>query len=157
MNGYVSELAGRSDTTLPTFKLAWLQATPHCMDWSTVGLLNISDNEIVPNGVYEIQAIDCACDPGLEANYSAALTVAASKWGDLVESTNAQPADGITDFNDISAVVDKFRNLESAPTKARTDVAPDAPDGAVDFVDISSLVDAFRGRSYPYGGPDECN
>ena len=63
--------------------------------------------------------------------------------------------DGDVDFDDITAVVDKFRNLPGAPIKARADIAPDMPDQIVDFTDIPAVVDAFRSLPYPYDGPDE--
>jgi len=131
------------------------------MDWSTVGTLHVTDNEIVPRAGasiarYDVQAIDCAADPSNEANYSAPLARYTSKWGDIVGASNNQPPNAVVDFVDISCVVDKFKNLPGAPIKSRTDVAPDVPDKIIDFVDIPSVVDAFRGRPYPYGGPDSC-
>ena len=63
---------------------------------------------------------------------------------------------GTVNFNDISAVVDKFKNKEGAPAKARADIAPQTPQKIVDFDDISAVVEAFRGLSYPYGGLDDC-
>jgi hypothetical protein len=121
-----------------------------------VGVLHVTDNEIVPKGVYDVQAIDCTADPSNEANYSTPLARNTSKWGDIVGGANNQPPNGVVNFNDISSVVDKFKNLPGAPIKSRADVAPDVPDKIVDFVDIPSVVDAFRGLPYPYGGPDEC-
>jgi hypothetical protein len=152
----VSEVAGKSDATPPTFKAANLQTDPYCMDWGTVSLLYVFDDEVVPRGVYDVQAIDCLCDFDIETNYSVAMSISTSRWGDIVGANNQQPPNNIVDFNDISSVVDKFKNLGGAPLKSQADVAPDTPDKIVDFVDIPSVVDAFRGRPYPYNGPDEC-
>ncbi|MGB2985633.1 MAG: hypothetical protein WBE26_07090, partial [Phycisphaerae bacterium] len=153
----VSEHAGCSDGgTPPFFTGANLQSDPHCMDWNTVGLLHVFDDEIVPGGQYDIQAIHCECDPTTEENYSPALTVWTSEWGDLVGDcavTPCTPPDGDADYNDITAVVDKFRNLPGAVIKARADLAGDLPDMLVNFVDISGAVDAFRGVEYPFPGP----
>ena len=66
------------------------------------------------------------------------------------------PPDGDMDFDDITALVDKFRNLPGAPLKSRADIAPAVPDQIVDFVDIPWVVDAFRGLPYPFDGPEEC-
>jgi len=118
--------------------------------------VHVTDDEIVPNARYELQVIDCTCDPADEANYSAPLSITTSRWGDLVGMNNAQPPNGTVDFVDVSGVVDKFKNSAGAPIKSRTDVAPDVPNRVVDFVDIPGVVDAFRGRPYPYNGPDEC-
>jgi hypothetical protein len=153
----VSEVAG-SLVLPPTFKRSRLvlEASRHCMDWSTVGTLHVTDNEIVPKGVYNVEAIDCTADPLIEANYSAPLAIPTSKWGDIVGGANNQPPNGVVNFNDISSVVDKFKNLAGAPIKSRADVAPDVPDRIIDFVDIPAVVDAFKGLPYPYGGPDNC-
>jgi hypothetical protein len=58
--------------------------------------------------------------------------------------------DARVDFLDIAAVVDKFRNLETAPSKTRTDLAPSVPDLRVDMNDVSHVVGAFRGDGYPF-------
>jgi hypothetical protein len=78
-----------------------------------------------------------------------------------VRDCGVQPCsspDGGVDFVDISAVVDKFKNLPTAPRKARADVINSnitfpKPDGKVDFVDISTVVDAFRASAGPPVGP----
>jgi hypothetical protein len=87
-----------------------------------------------------------------------------SAVGDVVGSERApesdiwDPPQGVVDFVDISALVDKFKSLPDAPRKARADVAntdPDRPlpDQKVDFVDISHVVDAFRGQANAPPGP----
>jgi hypothetical protein len=99
------------------------------------------------------------CDTTAESGYSEALEVPTSLWGDLVGDCTegaCSPSDRDTDFDDIAAVVDKFRDLPGAPIKARTDVAPDRPDWKIDFTDIPAVVDAFRVLPYPYGGPVGC-
>jgi len=121
-----------------------------------VGTLHVSDNEIVPSGIYDVQPIDCANDPSHEACYSDPLTIATSKWGDIVGDSYNQAPDNVVNFADIACAVDKFKNTPEAPIKSRADVAPDVPDKIIDFTDISMAVDAFRGLAYPYGGPDDC-
>ncbi|MGB2987485.1 MAG: hypothetical protein WBE26_16600, partial [Phycisphaerae bacterium] len=169
----VSEAAASTGPTPPpTFMAAELQNAWHCMDWSTVGLLDVFDDEVVPGALYDVQAIGCACDPSNPAHYSAPLSIATSKWGDVVGAYYTNPANcmvmpsgyvdcwsppnGVVNFDDISSLVDKFRNLFGAPRKARADIAPDIPDRLVNFVDVSYDVDAFRGLPYPFDGPDEC-
>jgi hypothetical protein len=158
-SGDVSEISGKSDATPPTFKRSLLQTTWHCMDWGMVGTLHVTDSEIVPSGRYDVQAIECTADPSNEGNYSDPRPRYTSKWGDIVRDcspTGCSAPDGTVNFVDISCVVDKFKNLPSAPIKTRADVAPDVPDRIIDFVDIPSVVDAFKGLPYPYGGPDKC-
>jgi hypothetical protein len=143
----------------PRFTGANFQATPYCADWGAINLLHLFDDEIVPNALYHVKSIDCECDPSNEADYSPALVITTSKWGDLVGEcavTPCTPPDGTVDFVDIAAIVDKFKNLPAAPIKARTDIAPDLPDRIIDFTDIPSVVEAFRGLPYPYDGPSGC-
>jgi len=159
----VSEASGDPYGPPPYFWVANLDITPHCMDWSAIDLLSVFENEIVPDGVYEIQAVNCWCDPSVEANFSEPLVVTTSNWGDVVGNGYGvvypgvwDPPQGVVDFNDISSLVDKFRNLPTAGRKSRLDLSPQFPDMKIDFVDISYCVDAFRGYGYALGGPDEC-
>ncbi|MGB2985717.1 MAG: S8 family serine peptidase, partial [Phycisphaerae bacterium] len=58
-HGPVSEAAASTGPApAPTFMAAELQSTWNCMDWSTVGLLDVSGCEIVPSATYDVQAID---------------------------------------------------------------------------------------------------
>ncbi len=147
----------------PVFKAANLQCTPLCWDWSTVGLLSVVDDDIVPGATYEVQAINCWCDPSSESSYSEPLTIATSNWGDVVGNNfnsvlpgRWDPPQGVVDFNDISSLVDKFKNVPEASRKVRMDVAGNLPDAVIDFVDISWVVEAFRSEPYPFAGPQEC-
>ena len=103
-----------------------------------------------------------------ESSFSTPLELTTSLWGDVADVFNGctilpsgyqdcwAPPDGDADFDDITAVVDKFRNLPGALMKPRADLAPKAPDRLIDFVDIPWAVDAFRGLPYPFDGPGEC-
>ncbi|MGB2984343.1 MAG: hypothetical protein WBE26_00555, partial [Phycisphaerae bacterium] len=104
------------------------------------------------------------------------LAITTSLWGDVVGEYYTNPANcmvmpsgyvdcwsppnAVVNFDDISSLVDKFRNLFGAPRKARADIAGDPPvgipDRLVNFVDISYDVDAFRGLPYPFPGPSGC-
>jgi hypothetical protein len=149
----ISDMAGLSDATPPTFKGAKLQCEPLYMDWSSVGVLHMYGAAVVPDAVYELQAINELCDTREENAYTDALTLTTSVWGDLVGNcsvTSCTPPNSIVDFGDVSAVVDRFRNVMGAAAKPRMDVAPATPDRIVDFLDIPSVIDAFRGMPYPY-------
>ena len=145
-----------SDADPTPFMAGTLQCDPHFRDWSTVGLVHIFGADIVPSALYEIQAV--ACDTGVEANFSSALTVMTAKWGDIVDPFNPPSPTTQPDFADIAAVVNKFSSGPGAPIKARAQLHPNVPNpsASVDFVDISNCVDAFRGLSYPYAGPVGC-
>jgi hypothetical protein len=150
---------GDPDATPPTFTGARLQCTEHCMDWSNVGLVHAFGAAVIPGGSYSIQAVACACDLGVELNYSSVLPIASSVWGDVVGAYGGggwTAPNGVVDFGDIGAVVDKFKNEPYAPSKARADIAENGPDTRVDFNDIGRVVDAFRGGSYPFAGPTPC-
>jgi hypothetical protein len=86
-----------------------------------------------------------------------------SRAGDIVSDCGVQPCappEGVINFVDISACVDKFRNLPTAPRKARADVIHSdvlnpLPDKKIDFVDVACIVDAFRNDPCALPGPPE--
>ncbi len=153
--------ANSGSTPSPTFRAARLVCDPVLHDWGSEGLVHVLSNAIVPGASYSIDAIVGGCNLSEELDYSAPLTVVTSPdWGDLVGDCGAPPCtppDGRIDFIDITAVVEKFKNLPGAVIKARADLAGNIPDLVVDFVDISSCVDAFRGDPYPFDGPPDCS
>jgi hypothetical protein len=155
----IAEESGSSGATGETFMGATLSCEPVYADWGGIGLIHIYGAAIVPGAAYEVQAISESCDPDLGVGLSAPLAVITGSWGDVVGDCSATPCtapNGECNFDDISAVVDKFKNLPGAPIKARVDIAPQLPDRVIDFVDISTLVDAFRGIPYPFDLPDPC-
>ena len=123
----------------------------------------MSDCNIIPCAVYAIEAVtDAACDLSDPSAASAVLLLnTATVWGDLVGTGNNQLPNGIVDFVDISAGVDRFRNSPTAPPRTWCDLGGDSPTQGVnlnmDFSDIALIVDAFRGKSYPFPGPTAPN
>ena len=159
----VSENAGKinHEPGWSDFMSANLQCESYCMDWDTVGLLHVTDDEIIPGAVYDVQTIDCGADFDNEAHYSAPLTITTSKWGDLVGTCAVipcTPPDGVVNMGaDVTACLDKFRNLEGAVLKSRADIEPDLPDWLVNISDVTYVLDAFRGFEYPFEpGADPC-
>jgi hypothetical protein len=51
---------------------------------------------------------------------------------------------------DVTAALDKFKNIETAASTARADVEPSIPDQKVNISDVSCVVDAFGGGSYAF-------
>jgi len=165
----VSEASGLSDPTPPpTFWAATLGCEPAYADWTVYGCVDVFDDAIVPGATFAVEVITEGCDRTNSGNYSLPLNVTLSAIGDAVSDCGVAPCtapEGVVDFVDISAVVDKFRNLPGAPRKARvdlinSDVAQALPDKKVDFVDISYCVDAFRAQALPLPGPpavDPCD
>jgi len=157
-----TEASGSSGPTPPpTFWAAALGCQPHYTDWTVYGTVDVYDDAFVPSATLEITAINTACDTAHAPSYSSALAIDLSAVGDVVGDCAVTPCtspQGVVDFVDISAVVDKFRNLPSAPRKARADllnstVTLPSPDRKVDFVDISYCVDAFRSDAAALPGP----
>ncbi|MFQ5495997.1 MAG: hypothetical protein ACE5EX_11520, partial [Phycisphaerae bacterium] len=156
----VTEQAGVADPTpLPTFKAATLECSPHFTDWSTLGTIHVSHQNIVPGATYTLQVIDATSDPAVEGNFSDPATMAMSVNGDVVgafDTTNQEwPApDAFVDIGkDAIAVLDKFSNRASAPAKARVDLEPATPDRVIGIADVVVVIDAFRGRPLGFG-PD---
>jgi hypothetical protein len=151
-----------TSNTAPVFFASSLQCTPHYQDWGTVGLLHVTGSAVVPSSTYVVQMVNIACDAGAEVNYSEALTLSTSRWGDVQEPFNPPTSAAQPDFVDIYALVNKFRSALGAPIKARALLAGIDANGNVDlapdlnFTHISACVDAFRGKPYPYAGPESC-
>ncbi|UCC31912.1 MAG: hypothetical protein JSU86_06465, partial [Phycisphaerales bacterium] len=141
----VSENAGKiaHEPGWADFMGANLDAAPHCMDWGTVEVLHVTDENIIPGAVYDVQAIECECDFENEDHYSPPLTITTSGWGDLVRNCTTCPCgapDGTVGVpTDVTAALDKFKNLRppsipcEAVMKARADVEPNFPDWLVNI------------------------
>ncbi len=140
------------------FYASQLQCDPYYQDWSTVGLLHVTGSAIVPSSTYEVENLAGSC-MGSEANCTAIstpLTIATTRWGDVVDPFNPPSTTTQPDFGDIGALVNKFKSAVGAPIKARALLAGTDADGNVDptpdlgFTHISACVDAFKGLPYPY-------
>ena len=143
-----------------TFVAATLQCEPYYTDWSTYGAVHIRDEAVIPDGTYHLQAIHEACNTAVEQDYSAPLAIDTSIWGDVVRNcivTPCSPPDGTVGVTtDVTAILDKFKNLPGAITKARADLEPTLPDLKINIADVTYCLDAFRGFSYPFPGPSPC-
>jgi hypothetical protein len=142
---------------------ARLQCDPHYHDWSTVGLLHVFGNAIVPSSSYHVQSLGGSCS-GIEDRctaISAPLTISTTRWGDVENPFNPPSATVQPDVTDIGALVNKFRSAPGAPIKARGllagapgnvfgEITPEVLSVDFGFSHISACVDAFRGVPYPY-------
>ncbi len=164
----ITEASGSAaPTPEPTHMAASLGCQPFYTDWAALGVIDVYDDAVVPGGSYEIRVIDALCDPARGESYSPQLDVALAAPGDVVGDCADCPCtapNGVIDFVDISAVVEKFKNTPctpggpGVPRKAEADLINSTttlpkPDHVVDFVDISYCVDAFRGEAAPLPGP----
>ncbi|MFQ5494216.1 MAG: hypothetical protein ACE5EX_02445 [Phycisphaerae bacterium] len=146
-----------------SFNGATLSCTPVYRNWGTMGTVHVSHGTIVPGGLYSIQLVDEVCDAGNELNFSAALNVRLSRWGDLTGAFDGgngvwTAPDGIVEvITDCVGLLDNFAGRVSAPIKARADLEPGTPDRLINISDAVSCIDAFRGRAYPFDpGPPPC-
>jgi len=158
--------APEEDQTQPglTFTAAPLSCTPYAHDWSGEGIISAYGAEIMPGSVYEVQRAGVGCADLLnnEACWSAPLAIETAKYGDVWpvfhwENISPQP-----DFNDITAMVNKFlaAGAAAAPIKAVAQLQPNSvfPDRVIDFKDIAADVEAFFSTPYSasYPGPCAC-
>jgi len=137
-----------------TFRAATLQCTPHYMDWTTVGLIHVVGSEVAPSSTLSVRTFgaDCVNRETTCTNVSGPLELATARWADVEAPFGAPGGPTEPDFDDVSALVDKFKNQPGALSKARTKLQPAIPNmgSDVDFSDISMCVDAFKGMPYPF-------
>jgi hypothetical protein len=139
-----------------TIKRSRLSCDPVYADWGAEGEIQISDDAVVPNATYLVEAIGGLCAISVGGNYSAALQLMTSGlWGDMVGSGSVSP-DGIVNALDIVGSVDKFKQLLGAPSLPQADLFPSVPDQVVNALDITLVVDAFKGFAFPFSGPSNC-
>jgi murein tripeptide amidase MpaA len=146
---------GQPSLTLTT---ATLQCDPHYMDWDAYGTIHVYHEYVVPEGTYWVETV--VQGEGGELS-SPPLELDTSRWGDLVSNCTTTPCgapDGQVGVStDVTAVLDKFKNLHGAPSKARADMEPGMPDGLVNISDVTYVLEAFRGFAYPFvPGPPPC-
>ncbi len=156
--GYVSP---QEPPISPTFLASLLQEEPYYTDFGSLGTIHVYHAGIVASGTYDVRAIGESSRVGDRSRVSPPLPVITSpKWGDVCnyfdfENKEWPPPDGSVDVtSDVTAVLDKFKNLEDAPSKIRCDVEPNTPDLLVNIADVTYVLDAFRGMPYPFEGPE---
>jgi hypothetical protein len=146
-----------------------LQCTPYYHDWSTISVLHVTGEAIVPSSTYNVENLALACQgqettapclPG-GANVSTPLPVVTARWGDVWPEYNPPSTTQQPDTQDIGALVNKFKSALGAPIKARSKLAGVDARGLMDitpdvgFDDIPLCVDGFKGKAYPYK-PGKC-
>lgn len=146
------------DPTTPpvSYARAGTSCTPKFVDWSDYGTIYLVGPQIVPGGVYEVQAIDPLCTRSVESNFSPPLTLSNPVvWADSTGPVGMMP-DGVVSALDVVGLVNKFRQVAGAPSLPQVDLNPATPDGVVDALDIVLTVDAFRGIPYSFPVPAAC-
>ena len=148
----VQQVEASGDPT--TFWAATLQCTPYYMDWTTVGAIHIVGSEVVPSSTLNVSTFgsNCVNREATCTNISGPLELATARWADVAAPFGAPGGPAEPDFDDVSALVGKFKNQPGALSKTRTKLQPAIPDmgSDVDFSDITMCVDAFKGMPYPF-------
>jgi len=121
--------------------------------------LQVADCNIVPCATYTIEAISDTDYP--VGPYSAPLVLTTTPlWGDIVSNTGG-PADGVVNGLDITAMVQRFRDLPGVVPRPWCDLYGNQPTQGVNLninaLDIVLAIDAFRGHDYPFPGPTAPN
>ena len=110
----------------------------------------------LPGGTYEIDVLDSACSRFTPDDFSLSVTLVNPKFGDVAApfDTGAQvwaAPDGSVDVpSDVSAIIEKFKNTATAPTKARADIQTRDVDLVINITDVVAAIDAFAGLPYPF-------
>jgi hypothetical protein len=137
-----------------TYRAAELQCEPYYRYWISPEPVHVFSEGIVPGGTYNVQAIERACAVELEEDYSVVLPAVTSPWGDAVgncATTPCTPPDGVVNVTtDVTALLDKWKNLAGAPRKVRCDLEPALPDHVINITDVTYGLDAFKGFDYPF-------
>jgi len=153
--------APEEDSSQPglTFAAAPLDCAASAHAWASENVISAFGAEIMPTSIYEVQRSYATCPDWADCDYcwSQPLTITTGKWGDVAPLFDGDdPNAPQPDFNDISALVQKFLAAPGAPIKAFAQLRPNRPfpDRPIDFKDIAYAVSAFLGISYKdsYGG-----
>jgi len=130
--------------TLADAGIAKLVSSPVFRTPSAWGTVHVADPRIVPGRRYLFRAEFGGDNVSI---YAEATTLV---WGDVAEPF------GVVNFTDVSAVIDRFRDIPQALPVVRCDLQPATPDYLVDFDDVAITVAAFLGQPYPFGAPADC-
>jgi hypothetical protein len=145
------------------YRAARLQCSPFYADWvaeTASGPITVVGAEIMPSSEYSVKtyAASCAGNEDTCTNVSAAVPMYTRRSGDAETAYNPPGTGTQPDASDVTALVNKFKNLAGAPVKARSQLQPNLPELNTDVsaTDIVAVVDAYKGFAYPYGGPCPC-
>jgi hypothetical protein len=140
---------------------AELGCDAHVTNWTQYDVVHVWDEGIIPAGEYDIQVIDASCSFEVEGNYSLPLSLVQSDWADLVQDCTTIPCgppNGDTGIVDVTAILDKYKNLPGNVQKVRADIEGSPagdhriPDQAINITDVTYCLGAFLGETYPAPG-----
>ena len=134
----------------PTVKAATLGSGPFFMDWSTVGMVAVFHEGIIPDATYDVQVIDQTCGIGDDTAFSGSLIMDTPLWGDCCGPQGAPPDLSVDITLDVTQILDKFKNLEGAISILRADLEPKDVDFVINISDVTFDLNAFSGSAYPF-------
>jgi hypothetical protein len=154
---------GSGDPT--TFMASKLQCTPYYQDWSTISLLHVTGEMILPSSTYNVEHLGDACklnEAGCAA-VSAPLAISTACSANVVVSPPSDTLFVKANFGDITSLVDKYGGVKPGrPIKARSKIGTTNKRGLINitppvgFTDIPVCVDGYQGKPYPYK-PGKCS
>ncbi|MBI1826003.1 MAG: proprotein convertase P-domain-containing protein [Planctomycetes bacterium] len=137
-----------------------LQCSPFFADWGSMGQIYVFGAEVVPDSIYEVQAVVEVCGTVDESLYSSDLSMSTGRWGDVIAPFQVPDPALLSQPNvsDITAIVDKFKDRPAALVKPRAQLQGNSvnPANALSISDVALSVDAFKGLVYPFSGPSTC-
>ncbi|MCH8851791.1 MAG: BPTI/Kunitz domain-containing protein [Planctomycetes bacterium] len=140
------------DGNSANFTAAQLQCQPLCRDdWSTLGEVHVFHQGIVPTSLYHVDVVDCTCNTTDKTNYSPALSLSTSVFGDTLENlaiVPPGPPDNLRNVDDVLGVILSFSSALSAPRKPRSDIEPNCLDLLVNITDALITLKGFSGGDY---------
>ncbi|MBI1826688.1 MAG: hypothetical protein HY287_10630 [Planctomycetes bacterium] len=148
----------------PAWGYAWqLTCAPYYTGWNgspSGQIIYVSGPEILPSSYYDVQFVGQSCQ-GVErncVNVSAPLRVHTRRWGDVAPPFQTPSPAPLTqpDIKDVTAILNKMKEIPGSLGVTRTDLFGNAPNHRVDISDVSSAVDAFKGLAFPFAGPSNC-
>ncbi|MCO6436126.1 MAG: hypothetical protein J5J06_03470 [Phycisphaerae bacterium] len=122
-------------------------------------VIHVGDCEIVPVATYELRA---TTNGVLFSNPLVLNTIAQPTprlYGDVVGDfviTEWAPPDGTVNGSDITAILQRFQMLPTAPHMTWVDLHGEVPDYKANGVDVLAAVKAFEVDPYPYSIPSNC-
>jgi len=129
------------------FTGAQLQCTPHFRsDWATQGTVFVTGREVLPSSAYLVEVVNESL-----AVVGTVQLLQTSRWSDVVAPFSPPDVSSQPDFQDVSAIVDRFRGIAGAGPKVRAQLQPSWINmfSDVSFLDVSAAIDAFQGLAYP--------
>jgi len=148
--------------TLQTYKAAQLTCdAPVYRVWDTTEILNVFGSEIVPNSVYEVQAVREGCDLANPNCFSPPTEIITGMFGDVVGScteTSCSSPDGEVEILDALAGINAFSSAVNKPRKVFSEIENSEIDHESNIGDILQTLRAFSGLPYAHPiescGPD---